>query len=92
MKELTLFVLRGCPYCRQAEKALEELYGENEAYRAVPIHRIWENEDPETCEQYDYYYVPTVFQGQQKLYEAHPGESFEECRDHVRQCLDAAMA
>ena len=43
MQKLTLFVLKGCPYCRQAKAWLAELIAENPAYAAVPI------EEPETA-------------------------------------------
>lgn len=91
MKKVTWFVMNGCPYCRQSLKALKELKEGNEAYRAVEVEQINESEDPELADQYDYYYVPAMFIGKEKLYEAHPGESYEECRDNVKKVLDAAL-
>ena len=32
-----------------------------------------------------------MFIGKEKLYEAHLGERYEECREHVRQTLEAAL-
>ncbi len=91
MKPLTLFVMTGCPYCRQAKQALKELYAEKEEYRTVPIHEINESLDPETADRYDYYYVPSIFLGDRKLYEARPGESYDECLTQIKASLDAAL-
>ena len=70
MKELTLFYLDDCGYCAKAKKALEELYKENPAYREIPITKIEESRNPEIADQYDYYAVPTFFDGKKKLFEA----------------------
>ena len=39
-----------------------------------------------------YFRVPTMFVDDVKLYEAHPGESYEECRENVRRVLEEALA
>ena len=52
---------------------------------------IEESRQPSLAQSYDYYYVPTVFLSEQKLYEAHPGESFDACKDELRRCLDQAL-
>ncbi len=91
MKEVKLFVLDGCPYCRQAFEALEDLKAENARYGEVPINVYEENKDPEVVAKHDYYYAPTMYIGEDKLYEAHPGESYAECRAEVKKVLDRAM-
>ena len=91
MDKLTLFYLEDCPYCRNARKAMAELTGENAAYAAVPVDWIEESRRPEVAERYDYYYVPAVFAGEKKLYEAHPGESFDACKRNLASALDAAL-
>ncbi len=91
MKKLTLFHLTHCPYCRNARRALEELTAENDAYSRVEIDWIEESEQPDLAGKYDYYYVPTVFCGEEKLYEAHPGESFEDCKASLRAVLEKAQ-
>ena len=91
MKEITMFYLTGCPYCRQAEKAMQALYAENPAYAQIPIKKIEETQNPGIAEKYDYYYVPTMFIGQDKLYEAKPGEGFDECLSKVRAVFEKAM-
>ncbi len=90
-KELTMFYMDGCPYCRQAEKAIEELKRSNIAYQNVTINHINENRSPEIADQYDYYYVPTFFLRKEKLYEARPGESYTECKANVKNCFERAL-
>ena len=46
---------------------------------------IEESEDPETAEKYDYYYVPTMYVREEKIYEAHRGETYEECKENVKK-------
>ena len=70
MQPVTLFYLTGCPYCVKAKRALEELKEENAAYGEVPLTWIEESREPELAGRYDYYYVPSLFLGEKKLYEA----------------------
>ncbi len=88
---LTVFVMQGCPYCRNARRAVEELLEENPAYRAVEIAWIDENRQPELAAQHEYYYVPSAFLNGEKRYEARPGESYGECKTQMRLALDAAL-
>lgn len=90
MKKITLFYLSACPYCAQAKRAIKELAGSNPTYAQLQIEAVEESEHPEIADQYDYYYVPSMFVDGRKLYEAHPGESYKECREHVRAVMDAA--
>lgn len=91
MKKLTLFHLIDCPYCRYAKRALEELARENPAYKTVSIEWIEERQHPDIAARYDYYYVPTIFDGQKKLYEAHPSERYEDCKRNIKAALDACL-
>lgn len=91
MKTLTIFYLENCPYCRNAKKALEELTRQVPSYGQIPIDWIEENRQPELANARDYYYVPTIYLREKKLYEAHPGESYEDCLRQVRAALDAAQ-
>ncbi len=68
MQDLTLFYLKNCPYCISAMRILDELIAE-EPYRGISVHRIEESEQPDLADQFDYYYVPTFFFNQQKLFE-----------------------
>lgn len=92
MKEITAFYLNGCPYCRNAKAALAELVSENPAYGEVPVHWYEESESPDVVQGHSYYYVPSMFIGAEKLYEAQPGQSYDEIKSHVKVALDAAMA
>jgi len=89
MKTLKLFYLTHCPYCRNARKALEELRSENSDYESVAIDWIEESEQPEIADKYDYYHVPAVFDGDKKLYEANPGESYDDCKAQLKEILDS---
>lgn len=91
MNDLTLFYLESCPYCQNARKALQELAAEKPEYASVKIDWIEESRQPALAEQFDYYYVPSVFLGKDKLYEAAPGESYSACKEHLAGALDAAL-
>ena len=91
MKKITLFHLSDCPYCHNAKRALEELKKENPAYGEIEIDWIEEREQPELAEKYDYYYVPTMYVGDKKMYEAKPSESYAECKENVKAVLDAVL-
>ena len=69
MKELTLFVLRGCPHCAMALRYAKELCEEDPRLKQIPVRQIDEAEQPQLADQYDYYYVPCYFLGDQKLHE-----------------------
>ena len=91
-KKLTVFHLTGCPYCANARRAVEELRAENPDYAAVNMEWIEEEEQPEVAERYDYYRVPTIFAGEEKLYEASPGEGYEEIKAAMKRAFDAALS
>ncbi len=91
MKKVLAFRLEGCPYCAQAMKAVQELAAE-EKYRAVAVDWVEENEHPEISSKYNYYHVPSMFVDGVKLYEAHRGESYDECKANVKRVLDEALA
>ena len=92
MKKITVLYLDHCPYCRNAKRATEELKAANPEYAKLDIEWIEESRQQESAMAYakDYYYVPSIFVDGQKLYEAHPGESYEECRDAVETAFRAA--
>lgn len=91
MKKITLFYLSDCPYCHNARKALEELKKENPTYEEIEIDWIEESEHPEEVKKYNYYYVPTMYHGDKKLYEAKPLESYDTCKENVKAALDAVL-
>ncbi|MBR4446732.1 MAG: thioredoxin family protein [Solobacterium sp.] len=91
MKEITMFYLDDCGYCQKAHQALEELMQENPAYRDIPFVKIEESQNTELADTYDYYAVPSFFDGKKKLFEAHLFMSYEEIREEVRRVLDYAL-
>ena len=92
MKDVKIFYFPTCPYCIKAKRAVEELKEENPAYRAIAINWVNEHKDVALAEQYDYYYVPTVFYGEEKLYEASPSHSYEDIRENIRRAFDVITA
>ena len=90
MKIITMIKIEGCPYCATAFKAIERLKSD-EAYAAARIDVVDENAQPERAAHFtDYYYVPTMYVEGKKIYEAHPGESPEECFANVRKVFEVA--
>ncbi|HIT70202.1 MAG TPA: glutaredoxin [Candidatus Aphodomonas merdavium] len=91
MKKILYFMLQGCPYCRQADNVLEELYAQQPEYRQVPVERVDEQREKARANAYDYWYVPCMWVGDQKIYEATPGETREQARQNILRALHAAM-
>lgn len=91
METLTLFYLRFCPYCRNAKRALAQLAEEEKRYADLAIRWVDEAEDRALADRYDYYYVPSLFAGERKLYEAEPGESYEACKARLKAALGEVL-
>jgi len=91
MKTLTLFYLETCPYCIHAKRAIEELCSENPAYREIELERIEESLNPGIAEKYDYYYVPTIFDGNRKLYEASPSQDYASIKESIRKVFESVL-
>ena len=94
MNALTMLVMEGCPYCANALRAVEALRAEGGAYAEVPVTCIDENKEPEKAKTYaaDYYYVPSIFMAGKKLYEARPGQNYDQIYAQVRHAFDAAAS
>ncbi|MEA4920227.1 MAG: thioredoxin family protein [Clostridiaceae bacterium] len=75
MKELTMFMMPGCPHCKLAIKLQDELMANHPEYKDIPIVMIDETKEKKLADQYDYYYVPCYFMGDQKLFEGHAEKS-----------------
>ena len=69
MKKIIYFYLQFCPYCRQADKFLEEVISENEEFKKLEIVRINEAKESKIANSYDYYYVPCFWIGDTKVHE-----------------------
>ena len=91
MKKVTYFHLPDCPYCKQADRVIEELIAEHPEFAAVEFERINEIEHPEIADKYDYNANPTMFIGDEKIYEGYLFEKKEECRAHVLEVFRRAM-
>ena len=91
-KRLTILHLDNCPYCHKARRTLGELCEENPTYRGVAVEWIEEGRESDAAGRYtDYYYVPTIYAGGQKLYEAHPGDDYDKIKSEVKAALDAVV-
>ncbi len=91
MQKITLIKIEGCPYCKAAYRAIDELKTSNNDYTATQIEILDENFQPELAGKFtDYYYVPSMYVGGKKIYEAHPGESYDECFANVKKVFEAA--
>ena len=82
-----LFYFPSCPYCVKAKRAIEELKEENPEYQKIEIEWVNEHKDAALADQYDYYYVPTIFYGEEKLYEASPAHSYEDIKENIRRAF-----
>lgn len=89
MKELTIFHLTGCPYCRNAKKAYEELK-KDAVYGQVPVKWVEERANAALADQYDYFYVPSVFMGKEKLYECSRSDDYDAIYEHLEAALKQA--
>ena len=88
MKKITMIKIEGCPYCAAAFKAIDEV---KKNYAATELEVVDENFQAELAGKFtDYYYVPSMYVDGKKIYEAHPGESYEECLANVKKVFEAA--
>ncbi len=92
MREIEIFYLTGCPYCGNAKKAVAELLQENPAYGALTLRWIEENEEKDLADSRDYYRVPSLFCGEDKLYECSPLQGYEAIKAGIQAAFDRALA
>ena len=91
MKKITMFHIDECKYCDFAKQAIAELRAENPEYEKVVIDMINEDEHPEIIENYDYWSVPSLFIGHDKVFEAALFMPYETVKDGVRLAFDKAL-
>ncbi len=89
--KIDVFYLTTCPYCINARKAFEALAAEDPAYAGVEINWIEESTLTAFPGWADYYYVPTVFFHEKKLYEAQPGQDYDTIKACLKQALDTVL-
>ena len=92
MREIDIFYLTGCPYCENAKRAVAELLREEPAYGALTLRWIEETQEAALADSYDYYRVPSVFRGKDKLYECSPLQGYEAIKAHLKAAFDRALA
>lgn len=66
---MKMFILKNCPHCKRARNWIAELKKENPEYDKIDVELIDEQVNNELANQYDYYYVPSIFEGNIKLHE-----------------------
>jgi glutaredoxin len=91
VKKILMFYLDGCPYCRDAMQAVHELREKDPAYGALEIEMVEETRRRDLSDAHDYYYVPTLYVGDEKVYEARPGQRYREIRANVKRAFDRAL-
>ena len=92
MKEIDIFYLTSCPFCKNARKAIAELIEEKPAYAELSLRWIEESEEPAIADSYDYYSVPSLFYGREKLYEAHFTHNYDKIKESIRAAFDKVLA
>ena len=93
MKKIVMLKMEGCPYCAQAFAAIKEIKAENPDFAAIDVEVIDKHKQRDLEKNFadKYYYVPSMFIDGEKIYEAHPGESYGECLISVKKVFRAAM-
>ncbi len=91
MNRLTVFYLEGCPYCHDAFRAVQELEKELPAFSSDRIDWIEERRNADAANRYDYYYVPSVFLGDRKLYECSPRDDYAAIKRQFRQAIETIL-
>lgn len=81
-----MFYLPTCPYCKQALTWNSELIAENPAYAGLELELVDEKREAARAEQFDYYYVPTYYVGDDKLHEGAAD------KEKIRAVFEAALA
>lgn len=86
MKEVTMFVKSGCPFCDEADAYISQLAAEDDRYKNIKIKVIDEDVEVDLANSFDYYFVPTFYVDGSKLHEGIPS------KDAVKATLDAALS
>lgn len=84
MKEITMFYLESCPYCKRARGYMDELKKDDQKYAQIPINMVEERQQKELADSYDYFYVPCYYIDGKKVSEGAVD------KDDVQQVFDTA--
>ena len=71
MKEILMFILPDCPHCVLALRFQNELLEEHPEWRAIPLRIVDERREAAFADAHDYWYVPTWYVGEKKVFEGH---------------------
>lgn len=69
MKNILYFKMRFCPHCMRADKWIQAVLEDHPEYRDIPIKTVDENEERALANEYDYYFVPAFYVGDEKVHE-----------------------
>ena len=86
MKNVKLFYLKHCPFCKKAIRYIDELKAQYAELASVEIDMIEESEQPDVADKLDYYYVPTFYVDGEKVHEG--GIYPEEVEKILRKALE----
>ena len=86
MKNVKLFYLKQCPFCKKAIRYIEELKAQYTELACVDIEMIEESEQADVADKFDYYYVPTFYVDGVKEHEG--GIYTEEVEKILRKALE----
>ena len=86
MKNVKLFYLKQCPFCKKAIRYIEELKAQYTELACVDIEMIEESEQADVADKFDYYYVPTFYVDDVKEHEG--GIYPEEVEKILRKALE----
>lgn len=85
MKKITMFMFASCPHCQRALALMAQLKEEHPNYAQIPFEMVDEQLDPVRAEQYDYWYVPSYFVGDEKLHEG------TATKEQIQNVFEAAL-
>ena len=86
MKDVKLFYLKNCPFCKKAISYIESLKAQHKELAQVEIEMIEESEQKELADSFDYYYVPTFYVAGEKVHEG--GIYPEEVEEILRKAFE----
>ena len=86
MKNVKLFYLKHCPFCKKVIRYIEELKAQYAELASVDIEMIEESEQADVADKFDYYYVPTFYVDGVKEHEG--GIYPEEVEKILRKALE----
>ena len=86
MKDVKLFYLKNCPFCKKAISYIESLKAQHQELAQVEIEMIEESEQADVADKFDYYYVPTFYVDGVKEHEG--GIYPEEVEEILRKALE----